>query len=96
MERAFFAVRAERDRAQPAGAPSVIINLETLIWEQWVGFWLEVAPHARQHFDMEEFIRGWRARIGDLGRAKVDFHYRKGDVGYGPGVHPQRAPAALA
>ncbi|MGH8614811.1 MAG: efflux RND transporter permease subunit [Gammaproteobacteria bacterium] len=82
IERAFFAVRAERDRAQPAGSPSVIINLETMIREQSAGFWLEVAPHARQHLDVKEFIRDWRAHIGDLGRAKVDFHYREGDVGY--------------
>ena len=31
---------------------------------------------------MEDFIREWRTRIGDMGRAKIEFLYKEGDLPY--------------
>lgn len=82
VERTLFKLRAELDRAQPPGDPSVITHLETSIHEEWAGFWIEVAPHARKHLVVEDFVRKWRKKIGDIGRAKIDFIYRQGDTFY--------------
>jgi multidrug efflux pump subunit AcrB len=82
VEQAFFELRTVLNRHQPEGAPSVISQLESLIYENWAGFWLEMAPHARQWLDIEAMIRDWRERLGDLGRATIDFHYREGDIAH--------------
>jgi multidrug efflux pump subunit AcrB len=61
---------------------SLLSGLETMIWEQEAGFWLELSPEARQRLSIEDFVRDWRKRIGDIGRARIDFLYREGDVPY--------------
>jgi multidrug efflux pump subunit AcrB len=61
---------------------SVIVGLETLVSEHGAGFWTELSPEGRQRIAVEDFIREWRRRIGDLGRAKIDFLYKEGDVPY--------------
>ncbi|WP_434110157.1 efflux RND transporter permease subunit [Methylocaldum sp. GT1TLB] len=61
---------------------SVIVGLETLVWEHGAGFWTELSPEGRQHIVVEDFIQEWRRRIGDIGRAKIDFLYKEGDVPY--------------
>lgn len=82
VEQAFFDLRAALNRRQPEGAPSMISQLESLIYENWAGFWLEVASHARQWLDIEAMVHDWRERLGDLGRATIDFHYREGDTAH--------------
>lgn len=81
-EQALFSLRDALDRAQPAGRPSVVMNLETSIHPEWTGLWVEVAPHAREHLVIDDFVREWRRRIGDIGRAKIDFIYKQGDLPY--------------
>lgn len=81
-EQALFELRDSLDREQPAGSPSVISNLETSIHPEWTGLWVEIAPHARQHLKIDDFVQTWRKNIGDIGRAKIDFRYKQGDLPY--------------
>ncbi|QSA98895.1 efflux RND transporter permease subunit [Methylococcus sp. EFPC2] len=80
--------RAETGELAPAPRPkvrsgtSVIVGLETIVWENGAGFWTELSPQGRQTIKVEDFIRAWRERIGDVGRAKIDFLYKEGDVPY--------------
>lgn len=95
VEQALFNLRDELDGLQPNDLPtnptvnaahtdesSVIVGVETLIWEHGAGIWLEFSPTGRQRLKVEDFIRQWRERIGDIGRGKVDFIYKEGDVPY--------------
>jgi multidrug efflux pump subunit AcrB len=92
VERALLDLRNDIDRSgeNPAGhdsagrrsQASVIVGLETMLWEHGGGFWTELSPEGRQHVAVEDFIREWRRRIGDIGRAKLDFIYKEGDVPY--------------
>ena len=81
VEQALFTLRDELDR-QYAGDNSVIVGVETMIWEHGAGIWLEFSANGRQHIKVEDFIGQWRERIGDIGRGKVDFIYKEGDVPY--------------
>ena len=58
------------------------MGLETIIWEHGAGFWTEFSAAGRQRIVVEDFINEWRKRIGDLGRTKIDFLYKEGDVPY--------------
>lgn len=94
VEGAFFQLRDELDAKQPesqwrlfgavgsAGQNSVIVGLETMVWEHGAGFWTEFSAAGRQNIVVEDFIREWRRRIGDIGRGKIDFLYKEGDVPY--------------
>jgi multidrug efflux pump subunit AcrB len=86
VEQAFFALRDELDQKQPvttkAEKQSVVVGLETIVWEHGAGFWTEFSPAGRQSIVVEDFINAWRKRIGDLGRTKIDFLYKEGDVPY--------------
>ena len=55
-------------------------GLETMVFIRQAGFWTEFTPEGRQHIVVEDFIRQWRKRIGDIGRGKIDFIYKEGDV----------------
>ncbi len=71
--------------ASESGLPpdkSIIVGLETLVWEHSAGFWVEFSAAGRQHIAVDRFVRDWRGRIGDLGRAKIDFIYKEGDAPY--------------
>ncbi|MFM8341424.1 MAG: efflux RND transporter permease subunit, partial [Methylomonas sp.] len=81
VEQALFKLRDELDQRY-AAKDSVIVGVETIIWEHGGGIWLEFSALGRQHIKVEEFIRQWRERIGDIGRGKVDFIYKEGDVPY--------------
>lgn len=81
VEQAFFALRDELNSATP-NSPGVIVGLETMIWEHGAGFWTEFSPEGRQRLIVEDFINDWRKRVGDLGRTKIDFLYKEGDVLY--------------
>ncbi|MEE7625759.1 efflux RND transporter permease subunit [Methylobacter sp. Wu8] len=83
VERAFFALRDELDGANrdPKKA-GVVVGLETMIWEHSAGFWTEFSEEGRRRIVVEDFINMWRKRIGDLGRTKIDFLYKEGDVPY--------------
>ncbi len=86
VEQAFFSLRDELDGAgktnhKPDHA-SVVVGLETIIWEHGAGFWTEFSSAGRQTIVVEDFIKAWRKRIGDLGRTKIDFLYKEGDVPY--------------
>ncbi len=81
VEQALLELRDEIDGKENASdKQSVIVGLETMIWEHGAGFWTELSPEGRRRIVVEEFIREWRRRIGDLGRARIDFHYKEGDV----------------
>lgn len=60
----------------------VLIGQETMLWDEEAGLWLELAPEVRQRIRVEDFVREWRKRIGEIGQARVDFMYREGDVPY--------------
>ncbi|MCQ8104742.1 efflux RND transporter permease subunit [Methylomonas sp. SURF-2] len=79
VEQALFELRDELDHGH---ADSVIVGVETMIWEHGAGIWLEFSPAGRQRLKVEDFIRAWRQRMGDIGRGKVDFIYKEGDVPY--------------
>jgi multidrug efflux pump subunit AcrB len=86
VEQAFFSLRDElngvsKDRSQP-NLTSVLVGLETITWEHGAGFWTEFTAAGRQRIIVEDFINEWRKRIGDLGRTKIDFLYKEGDVPY--------------
>lgn len=81
VEQAFFALRDELDSKKP-DAPSVVVNLETIIEEHWAGFWTEFSPRGREEIKVEDFIDAWRKKIGDLGRSQIDFFYKEGDLPY--------------
>jgi multidrug efflux pump subunit AcrB len=86
VENALFALRDELDGtagSEPhSGGHSVIVGVETIIWEHGAGIWLELSAEGRRRVQVERFIRDWRQRIGDIGRGKVDFIYKEGDVPY--------------
>jgi multidrug efflux pump subunit AcrB len=95
VEQALFSLRDELDGVKPneqamnqavhvteAHENSVIVGVETMIWEHGAGIWLEFSPAGRQRIKVEDFIHQWRERIGDIGRGKVDFIYKEGDVPY--------------
>ncbi|MBD9358633.1 efflux RND transporter permease subunit [Methylomonas albis] len=92
VENALFALRDQLDgrnqanldsvSAAHANDHSVIVGVETIIWEHGGGIWLEFSEEGRRRLKVEQFIRGWRQRIGDIGRGKIDFIYKEGDVPY--------------
>ncbi|MCX7068604.1 MAG: efflux RND transporter permease subunit [Methylococcales bacterium] len=81
VEQAFFELRDELNASTP-NSPSVVVGLETMIFEHSAGFWTEFSPEGRQRLVVEDFINDWRKRVGDLGRTKIDFLYKEGDVDY--------------
>jgi multidrug efflux pump subunit AcrB len=91
VEQAFFSLRDELDGASKGHdgqqdineqGESVVVGLETVIWEHGAEFWTEFSPAGRQRIVVVDFINEWRKRIGDLGRARIDFLYKEGDVPY--------------
>jgi multidrug efflux pump subunit AcrB len=89
VERAFFSLRDELDgvtkqhiKIEDSKPVSVVLGLETIIWEHGAGFWTEFSAEGRKRIDVEDFINEWRKRVGDLGRTKIDFLYKEGDVPY--------------
>ncbi len=86
VEQAFFALRNELDGVGNANhdpnKPSIVVGLETMIWEHGAGFWTEFSAEGRQRIVVEDFINEWRKRVGNLGRTKIDFLYKEGDVPY--------------
>ena len=91
VENALFSLRDELDgissdspHANTARTydSSVIVGVETIIWEHGAGLWLELSSEGRQHIKVENFIRDWRQRIGDTGSGKVDFIFKEGDEPY--------------
>ncbi|MDP3330939.1 MAG: efflux RND transporter permease subunit [Methylococcaceae bacterium] len=86
VEQAFFSLRDELDgvgdQSANAKTPSVVVGLETIVWEHGAGFWTEFTSAGRQRIVVEDFIKQWRKRIGDLGRTQIDFIYKEGDVAY--------------
>lgn len=81
VEQALFTLRDELDGAQ-GNNNSVIVGVETIVWEHGAGLWLELSATGRQQLHVEPFIRDWRQRIGDIGRGKVDFVFKEGDEPY--------------
>lgn len=103
IERALLEIRDELDREARIRDPhiqqSVIVGVETIISEHEAGFWTELSPAGRKHIVVEDFVRDWRKRIGDIGRAKIEFHYKEGDLPFDMEFdlgHPDPAVLALA
>ena len=75
------------------------MGVETIIGEHEAGFWTELSPTGRKHIVVEDFVREWRKRIGDIGRAKIEFLYKEGalpfDMEFDLG-HPDPAVLSLA
>jgi multidrug efflux pump subunit AcrB len=86
VEQAFFSLRDELDGVSKehldSNRASVVVGLETIVSEHGAGFWTEFSATGRQRIVVEDFINQWRKRIGDLGRTKIDFLYKEGDVPY--------------
>ena len=90
VEQAFFSLRDELDGVgkephQPSAKSnraSVVVGLETIVSEHGAGFWTEFSAAGRQRIVVADFISEWRKRIGDLGRTRIDFIYKEGDVPY--------------
>lgn len=81
VEEAFFTVRDEFNAQYPR-KPSVVVGLETIIFEHGAGFWTELSSTGREQVQTQDFIARWRDKIGELGTAKIDFIYKEGDVPY--------------
>ncbi|PTR05838.1 multidrug efflux pump subunit AcrB [Nitrosospira sp. Nsp5] len=103
VERALMEVQSELDKEarirDPDMQESVIVGVETIITEHEAGFWTELSPAGRKHIVVEDFIREWRKRIGDIGRAKIEFLYKEGDLPYDIEFdlgHPDPATLAVA
>ncbi|MCA9458725.1 MAG: efflux RND transporter permease subunit, partial [Nitrospira sp.] len=79
IEEAYKELRHSLETRQPPGEPSPVSGIESMIFDNWAGFWVELAPGARQRFSVETIAREWRNYIGDIGKAKLDFLYRQGD-----------------
>jgi multidrug efflux pump subunit AcrB len=86
VERSFLQLREELDEQartrDPDTRQSVIIGLETIIAEHSAGFFTELSPSGRKHVVVEDLVREWRNRVGDLGRGRIDFYYKEGAVPY--------------
>lgn len=84
VERALLEIRAELDREamirDPHVRQSVIVGVETIIAEHEAGFWTELSPLGRKHIVVEDFVREWRKRTGDIGLARIEFLYKEGDL----------------
>lgn len=76
VEQALFELRDELDGDRTAGQPSVIAHLETKIENHKADFWVELSPQARQDIPIDELVEQWRAKIGDIGPAKINFFYK--------------------
>jgi len=79
VERAYLVLQDEINARQPEDVGDIISGVETLVFEHWAGFWIELAPEARQRLAVADLARKWRKRIGDVGRARLNFSYRQGD-----------------
>ncbi|MDO9006528.1 MAG: efflux RND transporter permease subunit [Aquabacterium sp.] len=93
VERELLNYRDALEAAEP-GYP-LLVGQETLIWEQEAGLWLELSEQARQRVKVDDFVREWRRRIGDLGLARLDFIVREGDVPYDIVLNMGSADAAV-
>ncbi|WP_447963633.1 efflux RND transporter permease subunit [Nitrospira sp. Ecomares 2.1] len=82
IEDAYKQLRHSLETRQPPEEPSPVSGIESMIFDNWSGFWVELAPGARQRFSVETIAREWRTHIGDIGKAKLDFLYRQGDNYY--------------
>ncbi len=79
VEQALFALRDQHDAGRAASQDSVIVGVETMIWEHGAGIWLELSAEGRQRLNVETFIHDWRQRIGEIAQGNVDFIYKEGD-----------------
>lgn len=100
VEQSLLELRDEMDREALARNPetkrSTLVGMESIIVEHDAEFWTELSPEGRQHVVVEDFIREWRKRIGDIGRARISFLYKEGAAPYDVEVdlgHPD--PAVL-
>lgn len=82
VERALFELEGAWERGQPAGTPRIVAHLDTYLGERESSFWVELSPEARERIAVDELVREWRKRIGDIGRAKLDFLGREGAAPY--------------
>lgn len=86
VEKSLLDMRTELDSEAAIRTPnisqSVIVGVETIIGENSAGFWTELSPEGRKHIAVEDFIREWRKRIGDIGNAKIEYLYKEGDLPY--------------
>jgi multidrug efflux pump subunit AcrB len=53
VEQAFFSLRDELDKESPH-QPSVVVGLETIVWEHGAGFWTEFSEEGRQRIVVED------------------------------------------
>lgn len=81
VEKALFELRDDLAREHP-DEPSVVSHLETIVLEREVWFFVEFSPYGRQRYAIGDLVREWRQRIGDIGRARIDFLYRQGESPY--------------
>jgi multidrug efflux pump subunit AcrB len=80
VEKALLDYRDELEQNEPGF--KLLVGQETLIWEQEAGLWLELSDTARRRIKVDDFVREWRRRIGELGVARLDFIVREGDMPY--------------
>ncbi|GJL56678.1 MAG: acriflavin resistance protein [Nitrospirales bacterium] len=80
VEAAYSQLRQSLESHQPPGASSPVSGIESMIFEDWAGFWVELAPGARQRFSVAALAREWREYIGEIGNATLDFQYKQGDT----------------
>ncbi|MDR4501821.1 MAG: efflux RND transporter permease subunit [Nitrospirales bacterium] len=80
VEQAYSQLRDSLESRQATGASSPVSGIESMIYEDWAGFWVELAPGARQRFSVAALAREWRENIGDIGKATLDFQYKEGDT----------------
>ena len=86
VEQSLLELRDELDEEALARNPEVkrstLVGMESIIIEHDAEFWTELSPEGRQHVVVEDFIREWRKRIGEIGRARISFLYKEGAAPY--------------
>ncbi len=80
VEQAYSQLRQSLETQQAQGTASPISGIESMIFEDWAGFWVELSPGARQRFSVDSLAREWRENIGPIGKSTLDFQYRQGDT----------------
>lgn len=72
VEQALLDLGAELERKLPSKT-GPIFHIESAIQEQEVDFWIGLSPEARKRLRIDDLVREWRKRIGNIGSAKIQF-----------------------
>ncbi len=72
VEQALLDLGAELERTL-SSKTGPIFHIESAIEQQEVDFWIGLSPEARKRLQIDDLVREWRKRIGNIGSAKIQF-----------------------